>query len=183
MPWNFENAVDFSVDVLQAMKMLKKSWDAVTDVVIRNCYAHVGFRPQEMEEEEQDIQDFEADGIWSRLAASGLIPVQATFGDFVDSDSDVVVRQPLPRDILAREAQVEKEEESDDDDEDDDSVEPPPPPTTGEALHMVKRMQYFLECTDNVDPNFMQNLSMLESFVMDKALSKKKQSSILKFMH
>ncbi len=36
------------------------------------------------------------------------------------------------------------------------------------------------------DPNFESkflNLSMLESFVVDKALSKKKQSSILKFMH
>ncbi len=52
----------------------------------------------EVVEVENDI------GIWDRLAAAGLVSVDIRFDDFVDADSDLVVRDvPTEESILAGE--------------------------------------------------------------------------------
>ncbi len=42
----FENEEQFTVDVLQAMKLLRTAWEAVSPNSIQNCFRKAGFSAQ-----------------------------------------------------------------------------------------------------------------------------------------
>ena len=57
-----EKDSDFNVSILDALRMLKSAWTAVTAVTIQNCYRHAGFQKEASETPEstvpeEDIED------------------------------------------------------------------------------------------------------------------------------
>lgn len=180
----YETKSDFNIDLLTALRLLKKSWNSVSSETISNCFRHANFVPQNATDcETPDVQEVTDSGnVWERLRNAGLIPDEFSFEDFVATDSDVAVREiPSEESILAggifNQSDGVSEEEYDAHEEVQVS-----PPSTKEAVEMIRRLQLFFECRPEDNHECMTILMKLESSVHDMILFKKKQTLITDFL-
>ena len=67
----FEEKKDFTINVLEGIKLLSNAWNAVSEARIKNFYKKVNFyQPEDnqvQEEQTEDDGDDEVVGIWERL--------------------------------------------------------------------------------------------------------------------
>ena len=74
----FEEKRDFKVNVLEAMRLLRRAWNSVSEVTIQSCFKKANFVRLEDEdniEETENNGDRDVERIWERLQACGLIPL------------------------------------------------------------------------------------------------------------
>ena len=112
------------------MKLLRQAWNSVSEVTIQNCFKKVNFIRLEAEDkgvEEAEDKDVEvesnvnrdAEGIWDRLQACGLVPETFDFFEFSKSDENIVTCETVTESDILRVIQTVAEtvqEESDNDD-------------------------------------------------------------------
>lgn len=179
----FELGTQVKVDVLAAMKMLKKSWLAVTNDTIMNCFKKVGFIIAEEDTEYEQTEEQEDVETWQRLVEAGLVDPEMNLPFYVSIDEDLVVRQTITEENIMEGIRDVSDATEDlaADEEDDDDNEPEPPPSLKEAMTMVKRLQHFLECDSSIGCIHLRNMELLESQLVDKCIRKAKQTTILDF--
>lgn len=93
-----ENNTSPEINILQAMRVIKKAWFCVTQTTIANCFKKAGFKLQDTsdnnEDQEDQVQDLHAfDEDWEKITSgndkeNGQVP---SFQDFVNVDEDLVV--------------------------------------------------------------------------------------------
>ena len=177
----FDLGTQVKVDGLSAIKILRKSWLAVTENTIKNCFKKVGFvsvgedtEDEPMQERQQcEEEDIET---WRRLVECGVVDSETNLIAYVSTDKDLVTRETVTEDTIMTEIRdvVEAVEDATTDGEDDDDDEPEPPPTLREALAMLKTLQHFLECDS-------RNLKYLESKLVEILYKKSKANNDLEF--
>ena len=95
----FEEKKDFTISVLEGMKLLSYTWNAVSEATIKNCFKKVNFIQAEdnqvQEKQTEDDGDDEVVGIWERLQAGGLIPETLGFTDCATSDDGLLTRKTI----------------------------------------------------------------------------------------
>ena len=121
----FELGTQVKINVLSAIKMLRKSWLAVTDNTIKNCFKKVGFvtvgedtEDEPMQEQQQcEEEDIET---WRRLAECGVVDSETDLMTYVSTDEDLVTRETVTEDTIMAEIRdvVEAVEDADTDGED-----------------------------------------------------------------
>ena len=105
--------VDYSIDLLQALKFLSRSWYKVSSETVINCFRHVGFRDDnEIEEimcENEDFQNFQSN---IESLVSGV-----TVQDYLSIDDNVFVVETAfaSNEVQVVQERVEAANESDDD--------------------------------------------------------------------
>jgi hypothetical protein len=108
---NIENKIEANISVLDAILMIFKAWEKVSDITIRNCFRHAGFNnaiPQ------QTIQGKQKEDI--------SFP---NINEYVNFDNDVLTWVPLSNQELISTLinQPEEPEEDDNTDEGDKDEE------------------------------------------------------------
>ena len=114
--------------------------------------------------------------VWERLATAGLIPPDLRFDDFVDTDSELVLRENVTEETILTNARndVDSDESSDDDDTPERI-----PITLCEAARNLSEIRLFLQSRD-VEASVLQNVDNIESVLLNLS-AEKKQTSILDF--
>ena len=186
----FELGSQVKIDVLSAMKMLTKSWSAVTEKTIKNCFKKVGFVATETDMEDEPMQEqqqFEEEYIetWRRLAECGVVDSETDLMAYLSTDEDLVTRETITEDTIMEEITdvVDAVQDVATDGENEDDDEPEPPPTLKEALAMLKKLQLFLECDSSIDSINLRNMELLESKLVEKCIGKAKQTKISDFFN
>ena len=93
----FEEKRDFKVNVLEAMRLLRRAWNSVFEVTIQNCFKKANFVRLEDEdniEETENNGDRDVEGIWERLQACGLIPETYDFKNS-ESNANIITRETV----------------------------------------------------------------------------------------
>ena len=185
----FELGTQVKIDVLSAIKILRKSWLAVTENTIKNCFKKVGFvtvgentEDEPMQEQQQcEEEDIET---WRRLAECGVVDSETDLIAYVSIDKDLVTRETVTENTIMTEIRdmVEAVEDAAMDEQDNDHDEPEPPPTLREALAIPKKLQHFLECDSSIGSLHLRNLKYLESKLVKKCVRKAKQTAIFNFL-
>ena len=146
---------EFSPNLLDALYLLRLSWDTVTPQTIANSFRHCGFRLPEdtgrsapSPTEIPETADVDGDSLISRLTTSGFeLPDGVTFENFSAVDSDVITSERLSvEDIVSI---VQKGDTvTDSEDEVDDSPTPPSPPSAKEADNSLSVLKRYFESRD-----------------------------------
>ena len=141
----FEEKKDFTINVLEGMKLLSNAWNAVSEATIKNCFKKVNFIQEEdfipVQEEQTEDDGDEVVGIWERLQASGLIPETLVFTVYATSDDELVTREIISETSILNELTTIDDQE-DEDDDDVISVEDIQPAAMSpfEALSAIKQL-------------------------------------------
>ena len=109
----FEEKKDFTVKILEAMKLFRQAWNSVSEVTVQICFKKINFICLEVEDEgveeaeDEDVEEAEsnvnrdAEGIWERLwNVSGtmwLVPETFDFSEYAKSDENIVTRETVTR--------------------------------------------------------------------------------------
>ena len=104
----FELGTQVKIDVLSAMKILRKNWLAVTENTIKNCFKKVGFvtvggdtEDEPMQEKQQcEEEDIET---WRRLEECGAVDSETHLMAYVSTDEDLVTRETVTEDTIMTE--------------------------------------------------------------------------------
>ena len=146
-----EDIEDFSQNLLDALYLLRLSWENVSVQTIANCFHHCGFtHPDDNATSQADVLDT-ADGpsLLRRLNTSEFeLPNKVTFENFVDVDSEVISTAALTDEDIALIVQKEDIDICTDDEEIDDSPVPPPPPTAREVDKSLSILRQYFEPRD-----------------------------------
>ncbi|CAB3249172.1 unnamed protein product [Arctia plantaginis] len=84
-----ERQTPTTIDVLQAMWMIAKAWNLVTEKTIANCFKKSGFKVT-CEDEEDDLPVAELARTWQRVQEE-LHLQETDFEDFVTFDNDLAI--------------------------------------------------------------------------------------------
>lgn len=174
-----DNQQPFQINLLQAVYILKDSWEKVTDVTIKNCFRHVGFNTIDEEIAVEFAEEQPADNIFERVAAHlGL----ADFRQYVDVDADLITwDSPSEEAILSLAGGSEDHEQEYSDDEIPQQQEEMPP-SRAEAHAALRTIQTYLEAQDNGLPA-LQSLRPVEEFLTQLSFAKMRQTEITKFFN
>lgn len=101
-----ENKCDYRVvNLLDAILLISKAWERVTESTIANCYSHAGFKSRENVIEIEDFEELDDLPLnqWIRQISSFTDMFSScTFEDFVAVDKDVISTENLSdEDIVA----------------------------------------------------------------------------------
>ena len=180
----FEEKRDFKVDVLEAVRLLRRAWNSVSEVTIQNCFKKANFVQLEDEdniEETENNGDRDVEGIWERLQACGLIPETYDFTEYSESDANVITRETVSESSILHDLQATAEivqEEGDDDADDSNPVEAAL--TFVEALTSMRELDRYLRSHDDRE-EMLNFLAKIEHYVVNKSISKAKQLKIYDF--
>ena len=116
------------ISILQAMKILVSSWEAVSAQTIVNC-----FRKTDITLEAQNAAITDADDPFSNLKESlqqlhdidpDMVPEGVTPESLIDVDNEIITTAPMiTDDDILRSVTTNQQEQSDEDDDNDEEVE------------------------------------------------------------
>ena len=94
-----ENKQNFTINLLQAVHIIEKSWAKVTKQTIENCFKHVGFVQDESFVFDEDSTDnvFEE----TQLILSGYHPVEK-LGDYLEADNNLLTTDGVTEESIIR---------------------------------------------------------------------------------
>lgn len=150
---NIERKVETKISLLDAIIMLKKSWDKVSKETIANCFIHSG-----LSERRPEIQESEEDKLESLLS---MIAPEVSSDDFVHIDDEITTAEVLTDEDIAALVQDEKSDDVDDDDENDENTPSTSCPTIFEARAALTILQTF--CLTHDDDVGIASLKGLEN--------------------
>ena len=167
---------DFTVNVLEAMKLLRHARNSVFEVTIQNCFKKVNFIRLKAEDEDVEVEsnvNRDAEGIWERLQECGWVPETFDFSEYSKSDENIVTRETVTESDILRGIQTVAEtvqEESDNDDDGSNTVEALLNPV--EALTSLRQLDRYLRCHD--DEEMLRLLKKIQNYVVHKIRFKTK---------
>ena len=170
-----DNSTDFRTSVLDAIVLLKQTWDEVSSVTVANCFKHCGFvhgntkEDDNQDDEAMDDHDFDEVVDW----LDSLLPqdnAEDILDEYVSIDDNVPTSAELTDNELAEIVRNEAtqndtagtdDDEDEDEDEDDIEIVKPTYKEVGKALGTLKN--YLLFISNN--QNLMAGLTAIEDAV------------------
>ena len=144
---------EFSPNLLDALYLLRLSWDNVAQQTIANCFRRCGFAIPEgssstAPSHTDDPESADRDSILARLGSSGFeLPEGVTFDDFAEVDNKLITTEKLSDEDIVSIVQ-QGDMDTDSNDEVDDSEIPLPPPSAKEADKSLDVLKRYLESRD-----------------------------------
>ena len=171
----FDNKVQFSVDLLEALRFLAASWSEIKVEHIRNCYRHCGFNDNMESAELQEDRLIEEE-TWNRAEFFfGLVPNALTFPQYVEVD-DMLVTDANLATFSIEPSSISVLHQADSESE-DDAVEPVAPPTAASSLEAVRTISRFLETTQGGEA-LLHMTAQLEDFVTAVGIKRRRQTTL-----
>ena len=133
------------ISILQAMKHLVSSWNAVSKETIANCFkkSNISHSNQQaaLNDHDYPFKSFQEDLEKLHELDNGVIRPNLSAEQFADLDSEVVTSASFPNDddIIAK--VIEGENEQNKDDQDDEKSTPPTRPSTSEVEKTLGTLQ------------------------------------------
>ena len=172
---SIENKTTYEINVLDAMRMLRKAWADVTQQTVANCFAKAGFQlsmcvnyaPDDDATTGDDGDEFDEE---DDLPLSHLLPAHVTFDEYAAVDENVeTCEQPTDDDIVAAvtaPAEPASAAPSDEEEEEGDSTSLDLPGRP-QAMEALDTLQHYLFGVSNSDRAQMSLLSV-EQFLTSK---------------
>ena len=115
-------ATDISskISIMDAVNLLAKSWRAVRQTTIQNCFRHAGFQAV-LTEVNDDVEDGNFDASWSDISLVGGDEYNC-IDDDVHCWEELRDDEDLTENIVARHRRIDEEEGNDQEDEDDEAA-------------------------------------------------------------
>ena len=175
-----ENQPIKAIDLKDAVFMMAKAWDNVSQTTIKNCWKKAGFPGEVLEpthdpfeSDEEDEGTSEERGLWGRVVQEYPLLADVPFTHFASLDSDIITDcQPTEEDATrqALEAVQSKQTTASGGDESDSdgnsiSVIEPTPLTPLEANEAVKALRNYVMTFDESsarEREFLRSLSSME---------------------
>ena len=159
--------------MLDALVMLRKSWDKISKETIANCFTHSGLSVRQ-----PHIQDDESNDLDSFLPLVTSEPVSSD--DFVHIDDEVTTAEVLTDEEIVALTQNEDSGGDDDDDDDEEDTPSAPCPTVAEARAALDVLQTFcLTHEKDVGISSLRGLEgHIERIFHTDILSKAKQTTL-----
>ncbi|XP_037512204.2 tigger transposable element-derived protein 6-like [Rhipicephalus sanguineus] len=160
---NIEHGRDTKVDLFMAVQMLAAAWMLTRREVVKNCFAHAGFRPEEMSlaspsddaqaADDDDVvqgQDAATAAAWTPLEEAGIVPEHVALSDYVNADADVIVYEELSDAKILKSARGAAAADSSDDEEVAHGVPTVPTPVTAsQVMDSLDIIRSFLGAHDD----------------------------------
>ena len=173
------------INILQAMRMLVKSWDAISINTVKNCFRKAGISQEtqvaSINEEDDPLKLLQQNA--DELKSRDLVDENLTVDDYVDidfqvttSETSVMTDQEILDSILINDL-AEEEEET----EEESSGVPPEKPKLAEVAHAID----LLECWSLFDKNggeMRKSLSLISKRFDKHSFESKRQSQIPDFL-
>jgi hypothetical protein len=176
----------FKMDLLDALKMMKRSWEAVTPTTICNCFGKAGFVKENVqtqygqfhdgfEQEEDDTQYY-----WNSLKASENFDVPLE--DYIDVDQDLATTGNLSTEDIIASFTSKNAEDSEQSADEAIFDEPEKPAVTRKdaqkSLDMLRLFMQQSNC-DAAEPY----INKLDDMFMKLRVTQQKQKMITDFLH
>lgn len=149
MVFNVDRGRPTKVDLFMALEMIAAAWTATRRSVIKNCFAHAGFKPTAEEaansatvEEDDCVRveppSTEVTAAWAALRDSGNVPVDLSIDEFIAVDADVVAHEELSDEAIIEEVR-NNEASSDDETDAQDASAPPSEVDVMDAFDVIRK--------------------------------------------
>ena len=121
-----ENDSSPKINILHAMRFVKKAWLSVTPTTITNCFKKAGFKMQDSDHNDNETleEDFHVtDEEWAKVISCNEMGENEqipTFQDFVDVDEDLAITGEQTDDDIVQSTLESASQNFNDDDTDDD---------------------------------------------------------------
>lgn len=176
--------IDFSFNLLDAMELLKESWDAVKTVTIVNCFRSAGFSHEEFSHTERSIDngimgDF--NDCFVRLRDIFSLPMDVTAEMYISYDDDVEVVGQLSQSEILQQVSMTKKEELLEDENNSSDNDTEPDVTIRDALLASRIINRFLQQSSDADRNHVKMARDLERFIEDSRAESAKQTLITNY--
>lgn len=165
-----------SINVLQAMRMVDKSWRNVTSNAVKNCFKACGF-PVQMQEN-IEVEGDKTPEEWNKCMSHS----EVTFEEFVTCDDEVATAGTLTEEEIMD--TVIHGVESDDIDEDlnDEPQDPPTIISISEARKAVNTLRSFIEQCSNTEDDIFSSLFNIENKIDVESVNCLKQKELPTFL-
>ena len=136
----------FSINVLDALRILHTAWDKVTKQTIANYFHHAGFTDSNRISADTTCPSSNSESMAMECtdeAVTSSLLVGMGFTDFVSVDNDVVTTEVMSDDDIIESLSYNPNPELEE--EEDDSNPLPPPPTATNARIALAVIRHFFE--------------------------------------
>lgn len=202
----FENEMDFKLDLLEALRMLKRAWESVSVETVVNCFKHVGIRLDTIQHETEETElngeslQFEhgdSDGadliVFEEVCIDPdgseifddyeqlrqFIPIPDSFDNFLNFDEHLQTSAALTDDdIISSFVEPAVCVSSEEEDDEDDEVQPPSRKEALEALNVIKKL---LQVNAKYSELYYKSIDDLYSNIEQESIKAKKQTLISDF--
>lgn len=176
-----DEKIDFSFNLLDAMELLKESWNAVKTDTIVNCFHSAGFSCDKIvhnctERPKEIAQDFNE--LFVRIRDILGIPMVVTAQMYISHDDDEEVAAQLSESEILHEVLKNKTVdifENENSCSDDDIM---PDISNRDALLAVRLVKKFVQQSSAADQNLIDMAGDLERFIEDSSAARTKQTLI-----
>ncbi len=165
----FDSGAIYHLNLLQALRLIQRAWDAVSPVTIKNCFKHCGFSINSTQSDDWGDLAIEDDSpqLLARLSDTLSMPPEIDFDFFVSADDDVVVSatqsdSDIVGDILAR---SNPSDESDEEEEPDSYAPTSPPPTLSDAHQALQVLSRFHDSRASIPSKMMATFGAYEEML------------------
>jgi hypothetical protein len=175
-----------SIDLFDALIMLKSSWNKVSDTTIKNCFIKAGFKFTENINNESEENANENDILWDELTER--LSIQgADFNEYLNVDesvatseevSDPEIRQNFNTNVLEEDTEVD---ESGNESNISIAEEIEPPVRLYDALNAISILRKYVIQMENLQ-NGLNVLDTFENMIYNNRLNNLKQSKITSYL-
>lgn len=188
-----ENGTTIAINLLDAIEMVAKAWQQVTQKTIKNCFKHAWPSLCEFDEDDELplnqwlIRQSEEDednlplSVWLTKNNFNLEKLDPTIADaFVDVDNNLATTN-MPTDEEITE-QIRHTEHLDSDEDDEEDLPEEIPPTLEDAINGIKHVKRFLESRSNTEDHILNASLELEIYLHQNVfINRQKQTHITDF--
>ena len=181
-----DTKTDFTLTVLDALRMLHQAWRSVTAKTIANCYRHAGFDvTSEPTPDADDDSDSDDDDPTDDIPLARLLNIApgVSMIDFVTADDNVPTCADVSDDDIVESIVSARNPENDDSDDDDAPTPAPVRPTIENAFAALDVLKNFCDYHSTSD-RALSALADINSMLVNAHLQNActKQTTIDKFM-
>lgn len=166
----------FTISILDAIRMLSKSWQCVTSATIKNCFRKAGLSAGTPDDDdEEDIPLLE----WLKMQNIQEIIPQDDIALYVTADDDLTTSEtPSDSEIVAAVSGLINEDNESDDNEDESEEEVP---KISEAMSAIKTLSRFVEFHTDYSETLQSSITNIENVIFGVSCNQRKQRKITDF--
>lgn len=181
-----DDDLEFQFNLLDCLYHVRRAWEAVTEVTIKNCFKKAGFKQDDRPYEHAQEEESQNSDIWDQLMKSGMTGA-TTFEDYAGADADILTSaMPAESDIVALVKSRFNQGDSVVEEASDDEVEEPEEqllvPTSKEASKALSVLRNFVMSFEDGDAA-LKNIAGLDGFISEKYFRSLRQSALTDFFH
>lgn len=172
-----------NINVLDAMWMITKAWNKVTDRTILNCFKKSGFKTKTEDDDDTEqppSEITETPGNWEKVREALNLQQEAEFEDFVTFDDDIAVCGELTdADIISSVSSVPNENAEDDDEE--YIISEKPDPTIKDAREALNVLKCVFLKKGGLSDSVVKSITELDCALDLVSITSSKQTTIIDF--